>query len=396
MKNKATVNSFMAYGAIAMLVVGIIGPTFPLFLKSVGFPVAKIGLLVSVAGFTSAILSLFFGTLSDRFDRRWLLGFSSIFMVTIPMLYYRVHQAISVVGLRVADGIAGPLSAVAADSMLIDLAKETGNKGSVMGTYRTVKSSMFVFGPMIGGLIITLLPIRQLFLVEAALLAGASLLVILALMKAPVVPPRKEGPIFTMPTLLRDKIVLCLLGILLLDFLNFQSLLLLFPVYAADMGVSYGFIGTLITVQSIAYALLQYPIGKLTDAGKVLPLLTVGAILHGPLIWALTLSSNHTYWIVVMALIGVASAPAHLAVMLTVSDAAGENTGAAMGLIGSIVYFASALGPLLSGLLSSVNMKAGFLLPVISSALIIRLAITVLKWHRQTKLDGAGTAVSGM
>jgi MFS family permease len=376
--------ALIVYGALTMFVTGMIGPIMPLFLNSIGFPISQLGLIIAVSGFTSALLSIFAGNLSERFNRNKLFLASGFALTLVPLGYLWASQPASFIALRFLEGVVGPLAGVTSAAIMMDFAKASGRRGAVMGTARSIRSAMFVIGPTVGGIVIALLPIRNIFLFEALLLLAATLVVAYFLKDSPSAEP-KDIPIFSMPVLLKDKIVLALLGILLLDFLNFQSLLFVFPLYGERIGLAAPVIGLMITIQSLAYAVLQHPIGKLSDSGKVIPVMAVCALLHGPLIWMMTLIQGEIGLGVLMALVGFASAPVFLAVMLLVSEAAGENTGIAMGMISSIVYLATALGPIFTALLSSLDLRLGFVVPVISSIATIPLLIIVINWYRRMR-----------
>lgn len=385
MNIKAQIWFLIFYNAMAMLITGMIGPIMPLYLQSRGFPIAMLGIIIAIAGFTSAILSLFFGNLSEKYDKRNLFLVSSVCYTLLPILYIFAKGTPEFVILQVAEGIIGPLAGIASGALLLDKAKESGKRGAVMGKARTFKSSMTVLGPAIGGFIITKLAIKNIFWIETIILGLSTILVVLILKK--VKPTEKQtAPLFSLPTLLKDKVVICLLILLFLDFMNFQSLITIFPLFGHSHGLSYKLIGILITVQSLAYAMLQYPVGKLTDAGKMIPIMCVCVLIHGPLIWSLSIVHNVALMYVIMALIGFASAPVFLAVMILLSEAAGKNTGIAMGLISSVVYLSSAVGPMFATLLSSLEIQYGFFVPVVSSVVSIPLSLTVIFWSKRNSL----------
>jgi MFS family permease len=379
------------YGAVTMFITGMIGPVMPLFLRSVGFPVAEMGVIISVAGLTSAAMSLFAGNLADRFNRTKLFLAGAVIFLLIPLGYYWARQSGIFIALRLSEGLLVPLAGVASQAMLIDLARAAGRRGEVMGTARSLRSAMFVIGPTVGGVLITALAVRDIFLVEFAMLLMLTGLAFAVLRRETAPEPRKV-PIFAPPQLLRDRTVLALLAILLLDFLNFQVLLFVFPLYGKSIGIAAWLIGALITVQSAAYAIVQKPVGKLGDQGRLAPLLAGCAVLGGPLIFSLSLTTSPVLLGIVMMLVGLASAPIFLAVTLLVADAAGENTGVAMGLISAIVYIAAGLAPLFAGLLGGLRLQDAFLVPVGSSLLAVPLLYGALRRRHREAVASADTA----
>src|SRR5512139_2217819 len=105
MNPKFSIWTMVAYTAILMFVTGIVGPIMPLFLKDIGFPTAELGTIIAVAGFTSAILSIFFGNLSERYDRRKLFLISGIVLAFVPLGYRVAESESAFIVLRILDGI---------------------------------------------------------------------------------------------------------------------------------------------------------------------------------------------------------------------------------------------------------------------------------------------------
>jgi MFS family permease len=250
--------------------------------------------------------------------------------------------------------------------------------GQIMGRARSWRSAMYVVGPLVGGAVATWLSLRGVFLAESGLLLSMVIIAMLLLARQPS-PKPKRIPLLALPSLLWNPAVLALLAILLLDFLNFQVIIFIFPLYASASSLPTYLIGALITAQALAYALVQKPVGKLGDRGVSVPALGICAVIGGPLIFALSLSRSPAVLTVLMLLIGLASAPVFLLVTLLVSKAAGEQTGIAMGMINFIVYLAVGLAPLLTSLLASISLRDGFLVPVGSSALALVLVIIALR-----------------
>jgi MFS family permease len=370
------------YGAVTMLVTGMIGPILPLYLSHLKFPVADIGIIVAIGGFTSAVLSLFFGNLTDRFNRTRLFIISALVMTALPIGYALAANGTQFIILELMQGLIGPMAAVTSQAILLDLARASGERGKVMGNARGIRSAAFVVGPLLGGVVAAWLSLRGVFVVESAILLAIACAAT-AVLRRQEPPAAQNAAIFALPELLRDRVVLSLLGIMLLDFMNFQAMLLIFPLYAKSVGLHVAVIGILVTTQSLAYAAVQRPIGKLSDLHKITPLLGACAIAGGPLIFCLSLTRSPVLLAVIMLLVGLASAPVFLAVTLLVADKAGEQTGTAMGLISSIVFIAVGAGPLLTSLLATSQLRFGFLLPVAGSVLAIPLFFMITAGRRK-------------
>jgi MFS family permease len=378
--------TLIAFGSVSMLLTGMIGPIMPLYLKSIHFPVEQIGIIIAVGGFTSAIFALFFGNLSERFNRTRLFLVSAAVFALLPLAYAVSRDSGQFIGIELLAGVVGSLVGVTSKAILMDVAKASGSPGKLMGTARSWRSAMYVVGPLIGGAAVTWLSFRGLFYAESALLITLVAVAAVLLGGQPA-PERRDTSLFSMPKLLMKPAVLALLAILLLDFLNFQVIIFIFPLYASAAGLPTVLIGVLVTTQALAYAIVQKPVGRLSDKGASVPLLALCVVLGGPLIFSLSLVRSPIALAGIMLLIGLASAPIFLLVTLLVSDAAGDQTGVAMGMINFIVYLAVGLAPLLTALLSAIKLRYGFLVPLGSSALAIPLVFVTLRHTRLRKPD---------
>lgn len=381
---KPGIMGLIVFSGITMLTVGMVAPILPLYFKDAGLPVGENGAVVAVSGFMSALAALFAGNAADRFDRKKFMGVSGVVLGVLPLGYLIAHSTGEFVALRVLQGLAAPLAGVAAQAILMELAQRSGRRGEVLGVERTVSSSTFVAGPVLGGAIGGFLALRAVFVVQACLLMAATLFALLLLRKEEG-PPRQPVKLLSLPEILKDKVTLALLTLLLFDFMNFQVLTFVLPLYGKDKGISAATIGLLITVQSLAYALLQGPVGKLAEGRRAMPVLAACTVAGGPVVWLCSLTDNPLVIGVLMVLFGLASAPVFLVVMMTVADAAGERAGVAMGLINSVIYVAAGLAPLVSALLSELSTRQGFLAPVLNSLLSIPLVVVVWRWARDQR-----------
>ncbi|GHI03941.1 hypothetical protein AQI88_08300 [Streptomyces cellostaticus] len=379
----------MSFTGIVMLTVGMVAPILPLYFKDAGIAVGENGALIAVSGFMSALAALFAGNAADRFDRKKFMGVSGVALGILPLGYLIAHSAGAFIALRVLQGLAAPLAGVAAQAILMELAQRSGHRGEVMGAERTVSSGTFVAGPIVGGAIGGLIALRAVFVFQACLIIAGTLLALL-LLRGEEGPSRRPVKLLSLPEFMRDRVTLALLALLLFDFMNFQVLTFVLPLYGRDHGISAATVGLLITVQSLAYALLQGPVGKLADGKRAIPVLATCTVAGGPVVWLCSLTSNP--WLIggLMVLFGLASAPVFLVVMMTVADAAGERAGVAMGLINAVIYVAAGLAPLVSALLSEISIQQGFLAPVINSLLSIPLLVIVWRWAASPHTAEAG------
>lgn len=364
--------TLIGYGGVTQLLAGMSAPMLPLLLRQLGFPATRSGLLIGVAGLVSAALSVLFGRWADRVDAVRLFGPAAVLLAVTPLGYLWATDAGQVLALRFAEGALGPLAAITSQAILLRLARSDGRTTGILGTARSWRALLFVLGPVLGGAVAAGWSLRGLFLVEALVL-GALAAVAVPVLRSPRAP-RARSP-SARPG--RDRTVPALLAILLLDFVNFQALLFLFPLYGARIGLSPGLIGLLVTIEALAYGLAQQPMARLAAARRGALVVGLCSAAGGPLVFLLSWTRSPLLLGGLMVLVGLASGPVFLFVMLRLADVAGARAGAAMGSITSVLYLSSGLAPMLAAALTAFGPDSGFLLPPLVSVPMVGLALVV-------------------
>jgi MFS family permease len=211
-------------------------------------------------------------------------------------------------------------------TMLMDLA---GGHGRNMGAAGTAIGLGAALGSVVGGQLTTVAPLAPLY-GGAMLLAGAALL-------AATIPDRSAGgglPVDTVIDRVRDHPTLLVpFTFGYIDRLTAGFFALAGVAYFRDtFGIDAATAGMTLALFFVPFAVLQYPIGSLSDRiGRFLPVVA-GSMLYGATIIAVALAPVYSVAAGLMVLVGICGAFVSPATMAMVTDIVPETErGVAMG-----------------------------------------------------------------
>ncbi|EKE19552.1 MAG: tetracycline resistance protein [uncultured bacterium] len=134
---------------IDVIGIGVIVPTMPFYVESLGASSFVIALLFSVFALFSFVSGPFLGTLSDRIGRRPVL-IISIASTALGWFVFASAHSIAILFLgRIIDGLAAGNFPIA-QSYLVDIAKTDKERTTNLGLIGAVFGVGFIIGPMIG------------------------------------------------------------------------------------------------------------------------------------------------------------------------------------------------------------------------------------------------------
>lgn len=171
----------LALGAVSLLndtSSEMVYALLPLFLRSLGAPLAFIGLVEGVAETTASLLKLFSGWLADRLGQHWrlaLLGYGLAALMR-PLLALAT-MPIQVLALRFADRVGKGVRTAPRDALIAAVTSPAG-RGLAFGFHRAMDNLGAAIGPALATLILLFAPenYRLVFLL-AAIPALVSLIV---------------------------------------------------------------------------------------------------------------------------------------------------------------------------------------------------------------------------
>jgi len=361
---------------LVMFVIGLGTVVFPLHFRALGFSVSYTGFLVGLASAGGALVSLLCGWAIERADRRRALLAGTVLVAAAYLLYTVTFSRGGLTGLRLAHGLVMPLMSVPAMVLISDVGG--ARRGRVAGMVNQWGAYGMIAGPVAGGALLEFAGAGSVFALSAAALVLGALIVFFAVPArvpgrgrdrvdaqaaatpgAPVVAP---GP-SAAPTgraLARNPRVLLLVAVNLLDFVAFQAWAFLLAVTLQTRGAPESLIGTMMTVNCLAYAVVQGVCGRLADAGRGMHAVAVGTFACGVAAILIPVAPLPLALGAVMVLLGAGSGPSFTGVYAGLSAEAGETMPRAMGILQASTGLGNALGPLLAGALGGLSMTAGF------------------------------------
>ena len=147
-------------------------PIMPVFLKSIGFSIALIGILEGVAEATAGLSKGYFGNLSDRMGRRLpFIQFGYVLSaISKPLMAVFVHP-LWIFFVRTTDRLAKGIRTSARDAILSDESTPE-NKGKVFGFHRALDTVGACIGPVLALIYLWIWPGQYKLLFVIAFIPG--------------------------------------------------------------------------------------------------------------------------------------------------------------------------------------------------------------------------------
>jgi MFS family permease len=378
--SRGTVYSFFLLGFFAIFSTTISKtPVLPLFSQALGADDAFIGLIAVFSPLAGILFSFPMGVLSDRLGRRRLLVAAGAVFLTAPLLYLLVGDPAWLIPVRffhgTATAILGPVvSAVIAERF-------AARKGEVLGQYSSATLLGRTLAPLAGGAILSsfvaypgLLEFRLVYAV-AALAAVPVFVMTLFYREAGAAP-------LALPSLsvFRESFVAFvanrrLRGTALADmatYFAFGAFETFLPLLLASRGIGAYETGVVFAVQVLVIAATKPLFGRLADRADKRVLIAAGLVVLGGSAGVVPLASSFPVLLAVSALFGLGMAVSTVATTAYVADVAkGEEIGASMGALSSIMDIGHSAGPLVTGMvIAAAGYASGFLVSAVLAAVV--------------------------
>ncbi len=253
----------------------LITPVIPTFLALLGVGHAGIGAIDGMLQGATSIFRFVSGILSDRFKKRKFFVFIGYALSSIarPLLALTASFG-TVAALRIADGVGKGTKDAPRDALIADSAKPAGS-GRVFGFHRVIDTAGSVLGPLTAAALLfwltpSLHTYRVIFWLAAIPGAIALGLLFFGVREPPAVEKTRSH--YRQPFPWQFWVFTAGTTIAMLSKINDS----LFLVRAHDIGISSAWIPVLFAGFTLAYALLSYPVGILSDRFGKLPFIATG------------------------------------------------------------------------------------------------------------------------
>ncbi|HEU5179978.1 MAG TPA: MFS transporter [Candidatus Polarisedimenticolia bacterium] len=362
----------------------LVMPFLPLYVAELGVVgVERIafwsGLLLSAPPLLAALLGPFWGRIAERTGMKLMVGRVLITMTVIWALMYFAENVTQVLILRIVLGIFSGFSAMSA--ALVTQGCPHERIGRAIGTLQATQILSTAAGPFAGGLLYALVGIRNAFLVTSACCAFALILILILYRDSAATAHPAPGSLSGADSRgSRWKLVRSLPGFLpLIPFLFLVNLVdrcfptvipLVVQSMVGDDSVRVATSsGLIVTSYALAAAASAYVLGHVAARRRPAGIL-VGVLSGSALLTALmVLCRTPTQFLVLRVLAGILAGGA-----LTLGFAAAgplippHRRASLYGILSSASLLGGAVGPLASGILVAIHLRAPFVAAALTYA----------------------------
>ncbi len=252
----------------AMFGIKLTTSLFSIYLDEIGISLANIGIIYAIGGLVGGLVHFPIGELVDTYGRKILLIIGTagypIFAIGVAI----ARSAPQFAALDVMVEFFGTVFWVAIMANLFDVVRK-GKEGREISYSNIMIYSAAASAPFIAGFISQLFGFVNLFYISAII--GVSAIPLAFLMREQI-PKKKKFKLVNLKKKLVDVFRLYefkLFAIIDIS-LNFiwTIWVIYMPIYLENQGFSNSLIGTIVSVNYIAIALLQIPLGKLIDKNQ--------------------------------------------------------------------------------------------------------------------------------
>jgi MFS family permease len=356
---------------------GLIIPAIPIFARTFGVTNTLIGLIISSFAIMRFLSGLFSGKLVDRFGERLVLG-TGLLMVSVFTLLAGLAQTYGqLLFFRTAGGLGSSMFSVSAGALLLRVVGDD-QRGRAQSLYNGGFIAGGVAGPAFGGALLAISP-RAPFFIYTALLIVAGTVSLIFLHEKRLGSASKsvlsDGPALTIREALKIRPYLYSLFLAFLGswiFFGMRSSIL--PLYAIDdLGVSTAVVGLSFTLALIAQGAVMVRAGKYSDKNGRRPVILVGFAITLVSLILLTLSTNVTFYLISMLVLGLGAGFATSAGAI-VGDVIKGKSGKVYAFWQMAGDAGMMVGPLLLGVVADLFT---YRTAVLVSALVFSLAIFI-------------------
>jgi MFS family permease len=337
----------------------VVATNLPTYAEMVGAGAFTIGLLIAVYDFAELFAKPAAGVVADRRGMKPVLLIGLAVFIVGSLLFLIVNPRLLLL-VRFVQG----LGAAALSTVSISLVAryfETA-RGRAFGVYNAIKGSGYVVAPVAGGFLANRYGFAMIFIVSASIgfvALGASLFL-------PNDPRGRleddeEPSLRESLRVFRDARLMPIYAVIVINMFLVGILFGFLPVYLHGLGYSVTQSGTVVSIATAAYLLIQPFAGALADRYAMRTTVLLGLLVAALSIIATTFASG---WmliaIVIAAGMGIGTVSTNSDALISAA-ASSSQLGASIGAAQSFKEFGDMVGPLVIGALTQLfGVRAGF------------------------------------
>ncbi|MER3480697.1 MAG: hypothetical protein C4327_09530 [Meiothermus sp.] len=340
----------------------IVATNLPVYAEAVGVGAFVIGLLIGVYDFAELFAKPFAGFVADRRGMKLTLLVGLAIFIAGSLLFLAVNPSLLLL-IRFIQGLGAAALSTVSISLVARYFKE--GRGKAFGIYNAVKGAGYIISPALGGFLAHAYGFSSIFIVSA----GVGVMAVLLALFLPADSEKGEKlddddddlslkdffQIFKEPRLLP------IYAVIVINMFMVGILFGFLPVYLYGIGYTPVESGTIVSLVTASYLLVQPLSGFLADRMEIRITVFVGLLLAALSIIAVTFTSGAMLVIVgILAGIGVGTVWTNSDTLVS-SLVDERRLGAGMGAAQSFKEFGDMVGPVLIGLLTQLyGVHVGF------------------------------------
>ena len=337
----------------------VVATNLPTYAETVGAGAFTIGMLIAVYDFAELFAKPAAGVVADRRGMKPVLLLGLVVFIVGSLLFLIVNPKLLLV-VRFVQG----LGAAALSTVSISLVAryfETG-RGRAFGVYNAIKGAGYVIAPAAGGFLANRYGFATIFIVSASI----GLVALIASLFLPNDPGGRledddEPSLRASLLIFRDPRLMPIYAVIVINMFLVGILFGFLPVYVHGLGYSATQSGTVVSIATAAYLLIQPVAGTLADRYAMRTTVLLGLLVAALSIMAITFASGWILIVIVIAAgMGIGTVWTNSDALVSAS-ASPSQLGASIGAAQSFKEFGDMVGPLLvGGLTQFFGVRVGF------------------------------------
>lgn len=361
------------------LALSVNGPIMPLYVRSIGISVSQWGLLSTIFAIGLVSFEAFWGTMSDRINRIWLLTLALIFMGSVLPLY-TFENLLPYFG--VFQFLMGSFMVMVGPTTRALIADHSpvSQMGFNMSLWSTCVSIGSILGPVLGGYLSKNMGYKTVFYVSSVILVANALL-LLVTGRSLQTGERSKVKIKiweNIKSILYNPQMKFTFIIAFLIFFGLSSVRSFIPIYASELfNMDEISVGLMTTIGTSIQLILTLFMGSLSDRISVKRLLISLLSISGVLFLLIQFASTPLHITLLTIGIIISYSSPFISLIMCSKLASKEKLGITMGIYGSFEDLGLIIGPLVFGYVwETLGAKHIYLLTAASAFLAITLLTT--------------------
>ncbi len=346
---------------LTMLSTSLVMPLLSIFAKEIGAVGVWIGFAVAGYWVSRIILEIPSGLVSSKFGYHLPMSVGLLLTAVGNILCAFVANPVQLILARALMGLGAPLFFAVAMTFVVNLF-EADRRGSAMGLFQGIEFAGTIVGSTFSGFVVSLLDFRASFLLSAALVGVALLLLILP----PNIRRRSAAPasgsalsLSSMREVFGNRNLLIVSSATFAEFVMSTGVIFtVFPLHANErLGIPLTLIGLLMGSRSVGFVAAMLTMGAISDRIGRRPVLLFGLGATAVLVVVLNYAASFAALAAVIFGIGLTTGAIWIVCPVLAAEAvAPSQRGAAIGTYRTFFDLGSILGPII---MTAVQAAAG-------------------------------------